>query len=191
MERSFAKRAALAAVSVVAMIGAWTLARPEHAEAGGGSRRSPRVQTVRVLVPREGRDAGRVVVWVRVGHAKGTRRAMARERPETVHRGRVIVRIRHASRVATRRLELDRRRAPGGYYFRFFEIVYPAMAARAGRRVPVSVRVAQTVDLDSNGDSEDRAQTSTTRRVPLARPEVSIEPRDGYYVATALVTGCR
>jgi hypothetical protein len=182
MERSFAKRAALAAVPIVAMIGAWMLARPEHAEAGGGLLAgSPRIETIRALVPREGRDAGRVIVWVRVDHASGTRRAVARERPETVHRGRVIVRIGDASRVATRRLDLDRRRAPGGYYFRVSRSSIGAMAAQAGGRVPVSVRVVQTVDLDSDGDSEDRALTSTTQRVPLARPELSIEPRDGDY----------
>jgi hypothetical protein len=74
MERSFAKRAALAAVPIVAMIGAWMLARPEHAEAGGGLLAgSPRIETIRALVPREGRDAGRVIVWVRVDHASGAR----------------------------------------------------------------------------------------------------------------------
>jgi hypothetical protein len=159
------------------------LARPEHAEAGGGLLAgSPRIETVRALVPREGRHAGRVVVWVRIDHASGTRRGVALERPETVHRGRVIARVGKASRVATRRLDLDRRRAPGGYHFRFPRSSIRATAAQAGRRVPVSVRVVQTVDLDSDGDSEDRALTSATRSVPLARPELSIEPGDGYYV---------
>ena len=182
MERSLAKRAALAAVPL-AMIGAWMLARPDQAEAGRGLLAgSPRIETIRALVPREGRHAGRVVVWVRVAHASGTRRAVARERPETIHRGRVIARIGEASRVATQRLDLDRRRAPGGYHFRFSRSSIRATAAQAGRRVPVSVRVVQTVDLDSDGDSEDRALTSTTQRVPLASAELSIEPRDGYYV---------
>jgi len=182
MRRSFPKTAALAAMSVVAMIGAPMLARPEHAEAAGGLfAGSPRVETIRALVPRKGRDAGRVVVWVRVDHARGTRRAVAKERPETVHKGRVIARIGGATRVAMQRLDLDRRGAPGGYHFRFQRSSIRATAAQAARRVPVSVRVAQTVDLDSDGDTEDRALTSTTRSVPLARPELSIEPRDGDY----------
>jgi hypothetical protein len=182
MQRSFATRAALAAVPALAVIGAGMLARPERAEAGGGLLAgSPRIETIRALVPRAGRDAGRLVVWVRVDYAGGTRRAVARERPETVHTGRVVVRLGEASRVATQRLDLDRRRPPAGYHFRFPRSSIRATAAQAGRRVPVSVRVAQTVDLDSDGDSEDRALTSTTRRVPLARPQISIEPRDGDY----------
>ena len=179
-------RAALAAMPVVAMVGVSMLAWPGPAEAGGGLLAgSPRVETVRVLAPSEGRYAGRVVVWVRVDHARGTRRAVGRERPETVHTGRVIARVGKASRVATRRLDLDRRRAPAGYHFRFSRSSIRGLAAQGGRRVAVSVRVAQTVDLDSDGDSEDRALTATTRRVPLARPETSIEPRDGGYENSA------
>ena len=43
----------------------------------------------------------------------------------------------------------------------------------------MSVRVQQTIDLDSDGDSDDRALTSAMRNVPLARPALSIEPSDG------------
>jgi hypothetical protein len=177
------KGAFLACVPVLAMMGAWMLAGSERAEARANLLAgSPRIETIRVLAPREGRDAGRVVVWVRVDHARGTRRAIARERPETVHSGRVTVRVGNASRVATRRLDLDRRRVPGGYHLRFPMSSIRATAAQGGRRVPVSVRVAQTVDLQSDGDNEDRALTSTSRSVPLASTELSVEPRDGYYV---------
>ena len=41
----------------------------------------------------------------------------------------------------------------------------------------------QTVDLDSDGDNEDRALTSSSRSVSLARPATSIEPTEGYYVS--------
>ena len=186
MERPSAKRAALAAIPVAAMIGVSMLAWSGPAEARGGLLAgSPQIETVRVLAPKEGRYAGRVVVWVRVDHASATRRAVARERPETIHTGRVIARVGKASRVATRRLDLDRRRAPGAYYFRFSRSSVRGTAAQAGRRVRVSARVAQTVDLDSDGDIEDRALTSATRRVRLARPETSIEPRDGGYENSA------
>jgi hypothetical protein len=143
---------------------------------------SPRVEKVRVLIPQEGRDAGRVVVWVRVNHARGTRRALARERPETIHTGRVVARIGNTSRFATRRLDLDRRRMPVGYHLRFPRSAIRGSAARTGRRVRVSVRVAQTVDLRSDGERDDSAVTSTTRSVPLASPRLSIEPGDGYFV---------
>jgi hypothetical protein len=165
------------------MMGVWMLAVTERAEARAKLLAgSPRIETVRALAPREGRDAGRVVVWVRVDHARGTRRAIARERPETVHSGRLIVRIGKASRVARRRLDLDLRRAGGGYHLRFPRSSIRATAAQAGRRLPVSVRVVQSVDLQSDGDNEDRAVTSTSRRVPLTSTALSIEPRDGYYV---------
>ena len=49
--------------------------------------------------------------------------------------------------------------------------------------MPVSLRVAQTLDLDSDGDREDRALAATTRTVPLARPAATIEPKDGKYVS--------
>jgi hypothetical protein len=185
-QRWFPKTAALVALAAVAMIAVWMLARPAHAEAGAGLLAgSPRIETVRALVPRKGRDAGRVVVWVRVDHASGTRRAVARKRPETFHMGRVTARIGGVSRVATRPLDLDRRRTPGGYYFRFPRSSVRAMKAQAVGSVSVSVRVAQTVDLDSDGNPEDRAATSTTQRVPLARPEQSIEPQDGDYENSA------
>jgi hypothetical protein len=51
--------------------------------------------------------------------------------------------------------------------------------------VAVSARVVQTLDLDSDGRSEDRAVASTNRRVPLARPATSIEPADGDYQNSA------
>jgi hypothetical protein len=143
---------------------------------------SPRVERVRVFVPQEGRDAGRVVVWVRVNHARGTRRALARERPETVHTGRVVARIGNTSRFATRRLDLDRRRVPTGYHLRFPRSALQGSAAQTGRRVRVLVRVAQTVDLQSDGDRDDAALTSTAQSVPLASPQLSIEPGDGYFV---------
>jgi hypothetical protein len=177
------KRAVLACVPILAIMGVWMLAAQERAEARAKLLAgSPRIETIRVMAPREGRDAGRVVVWVRVDHARGTRRAIARERPETVHGGRVVARIGNASRVVTRRLDLNRRRAAGGYHLRFPRSSIRATAAQGGRRVPVSARVAQTVDLQSDGDSEDRAVASTSRSVPLASTELSIEPRDGYYV---------
>ena len=46
----------------------------------------------------------------------------------------------------------------------------------------MSVRVAQTVDLEADGETEDRAVTSSSQNVPLASAELSIKPRDGYYV---------
>ena len=171
------------AVAVLALLGVWTLARPGHATAGGDLLAgSPQIGTVRALVPRRGRDAGRLIVWVRVGHARGTRRALARERPETVHAGRVVVRVGETSRVARQQLDLDRRRLAGGYHVRFPKVVARSAGADRRGRVPVSVRVAQKVDFDSDGDSEDRASAATTRRVLVARPAISIEPRDGYFV---------
>ena len=135
-----------------------------------------------MFIPREGRDAGRVVVWVRVDHARGTRRALARERPETVHTDRVVARIGKTSRFATRRLDLDRRRTPAGYHFRFPRSAIQGSAAQTGRRVRVSLRVAQTVDPESDGARDDRALTSTAQSVPLASTALSIEPGDGYFV---------
>jgi hypothetical protein len=184
MERSLAMRATLAAAAVLALVGVWTLARPGHAKAGGDLLAgSPQIGTIRALVPRRGRDAGRLIVWVRVSHARGTPRALARERPETVHLGRVVVRVGDRSRVARQQFDLDGRRLAGGYHVRFPKAV--ARSAGAGRRAPVSVRVAQRVDLDSDGHSEDRALAATTRRVLVARPAISIEPRDGYFVNSA------
>ena len=143
---------------------------------------SPRVETVRVLAPRDSRHAGRVVVWVQVSHARGTRRALLRERPETLHTGRVAVRIGRTSRVTRRRIDLSRLRASTGYHLRFPRSALRGVASGAGRRVPVSLRVAQTVDLQATVQSEDRALTSTARSVPLVSTQLSIEPSDGYYV---------
>jgi hypothetical protein len=182
MERSLATRAALTVVPVLAVLGVWMLAWPGHAEARANLLAgSPRIDTIRALIPRQGRHAGRLVVWVRVFHATGTRRALGRERPETVHAGRMVARVGKASRVATEQVDLDGRRLTGGYHFRFSRSATRAAAAGTGGRVSVSVRMAQTVDLDSDGDSEDRAPASATRRVALARPAISFEPRDGYY----------
>lgn len=185
MERSSPATAALTALSVLAMVAVCALARPSAAEARADLLAgSPRISTVRAFVPERGRDAGRMVVWVRVGHAPGTRRGLARERPETVHTGRVVVRVGDASGFATEQLDLDGRRLLRGYHLRF-----PRGAARAAQggsadRVRVSVRAAQRVDLDSDGDAEDRALASTTRRVSLARRATSIEPPDGRYQST-------
>ena len=186
MGRSPARTAALTAVSVLALVGVWTLARPDPAEARGDLLAgSPRIDTVRALVPRRGRDAGRVVVWVRIGQSGGTRRGLARERPETVHTGRVVVRLGDTSRVATEQLDLQRGRLSRGYHLRFPKALARAARLGAGDRVAVSVRATQRVDLDSDGDSEDRVLASTTRRVALARPANSIEPDDGYYQSNA------
>jgi hypothetical protein len=43
------------------------------------------------------------------------------------------------------------------------------------------VSVSQTVDLDSDGDAEERAAVAATRRVALATPATTIEPKDGRY----------
>jgi hypothetical protein len=144
---------------------------------------SPRISTVRALVPRRGRHAGRLIVWARVDHAPGTPRALARELPETIHSGRVVARVGKRSRFATHRLDLHRSPVAHGYFLRFPRRATQALAAGSGR-VPVSLRVAQTVDLNSDGDHEDRALATTTRNVPLARPAVSIEAKDGYYSST-------
>jgi hypothetical protein len=132
-------------------------------------------------VPQRGRDAGRLVVWVRVGHAPGTLRGVLRERPETVHRGRVVARIGGASRVATQQIELDRHRVAGGYFLRFPKATGRAVSAGVARRVPVSLRVAQTVDLDSDGHNEQRTLAAATRNIALATPTTTIEPKDGRY----------
>ena len=145
---------------------------------------SPRIGTVEALVPRRGRHAGRLIVWVRVNHAPGTARALARQLPEAIHSGRVVARVGKRSRFATHRLELDRSRVAHGYLLRFSKpATWGLLAARGGRRVRVSLRVAQTLDLDSDGDREDRALATTSRAVPLARPATSIEPEDGKYVS--------
>jgi hypothetical protein len=152
--------------------------------AGGGEKLlagSPRIGTVEALVPRRGRDAGRLIVWVRVDHAPGTPRALAGQRPETIHSGRVVARVGKRSRFATHRLDLHRSRVAHGYFLRFPKQATRALAAGGGRRVPVSLRVAQTLDLDSDGDHEERALTATARNVSLVRPATSIEPKDGTY----------
>jgi hypothetical protein len=175
-------RAAIGVVTPVAPVG---MARPSesaHAQVGAALLAGkPRIATIRALVPRERRDAGRLIVWVRVAHASGTSRATARERPETVNSGRVVLRIGDARRVASARPALDRRRRHHGYHFRFSRSATRALAAGT-RRIRVSVRVAQAVDLDSDGDSEDRALATAVRSVPLASPATAIVPTDGWYV---------
>jgi hypothetical protein len=195
-------RGSLRGVALVALAAGW-LAAPATAaavpggattdrhSAGSGARGgenllagSPRIGTVEALVPRRGRDAGRLILWVRVEHAPGTARALARQRPETIHSGRVVARVGKRSRFATHRLELDRSRVAYGYFLRFSKPATRALAAgRGGRRVRVSLRVAQTLDLDSDGDREDRALATTTRAVQLARPATTIEPADGEYIS--------
>jgi hypothetical protein len=183
MERLLAKRAALVPVAGLAMVGAWAFAQPGRAEARENLLAgSPRIDTVRALAPKRGRHAGRLVVWTRVIHPRGTRRALARERPESFHSARVVARVGKASRVAREHLDLGRRRLAEGYHFRFPRSAVRAAQAGGRGRVLVSVSLVQTVDLDSDGDSEDRARAAAVRRVPLARPAVSIEPRDGYFV---------
>jgi hypothetical protein len=178
--------AALPAAAAALPGGAATLTQ----SAGSGARGtdnllagSPRIGTVEALVPRRGRHAGRLIVWVRVDHAPGTARALARELPETIHSGRVVARVGKRSRFATDRPELHRSPVAHGYFVRFPKPATRALAAGGGR-VPVSVRVTQTLDLDSDGDSEDRALATTTRNVQVATPAVSIEPKDGYYDST-------
>ena len=95
----------------------------------------------------------------------------------------MVARVGKLSRFATHRLELDRGRVAHGYFLRFSKRATRALAAGRDRRVPVSLRVAQTLDLDSDGDREDRALATTTRNVPLARPATTIEPEDGTYVS--------
>ncbi|HEY1277864.1 MAG TPA: hypothetical protein VGF25_23355, partial [Thermoleophilaceae bacterium] len=174
------KSVAPALAAVVAVLGVWVFAGAGDAAAAENVLSGkPRVGTVRAMVPRRGRDAGRLVVWVRVDHAAGTLRGVLGERPETVHRGRVVARVGGVSRVATRQLDLDRRRVAGGYFLRFPRSTGRAVASGAARRVPVSVSVSQTVDLDSDGDAEERAAVAATRRVALATPATTIEPKDG------------
>jgi hypothetical protein len=120
-------------------------------------------------------------VWVRVDHAPGTLRGVLRERPETVHLARVVARVRGSSRVATSQLDLDRRRIAGGYFLRFSKSDARAATAAAARRVPVSLSVTQTVDVDADGKSDDRAAVAASRRVALATPATTIEPKDGRY----------
>jgi hypothetical protein len=183
MRRPVSVKAAIGVVTLVALVGMALPSRSAHAQSGGALvAGKPRIATIRALVPREGRDAGRLIVWVRVVHASGTSRALARERPETVHSGRVVVRVGNARRVASQRVVLDRKRRHHGYHFRFPRSATRAMVAGMGRRIGVSVRVAQTVDLDSDGDSEDQAVASTARSVPLASPATAIVPDDGWYV---------
>jgi hypothetical protein len=179
-------RVAFVVVAVVAVLGGWMLARPVQAEAAQNVLTGkPRIGTVRAMVPQRGRDAGRLVVWVRVGHAPGTLRGVLRERPETVHTGRVVARVGGASRVATQQIELDRHRVAGGYFLRFPKATGRAVSAGVARRVPVSLRAAQTVDLDSDGHNEQRTRAAATRTVTLATPTTTIEPKDGQYQNTA------
>ena len=183
MRRPVRLNAAIGVVTLVALVGMALPSQPAHAQFGDALLAGkPRIVTIRALVPREGRDAGRLIVWVRVAHASGTSRAVARERAETVHSGRVVVRVGNARRVASQRPVLDRRRRHHGYHFRFSRSATRALGAGTTRRIRVSVRVAQAVDLDSDGDSEDRAVATTARSVPLASPATAIVPSDGWYV---------
>jgi hypothetical protein len=173
----------LAVVAVVGLLSVWVLAKPcDAAAAENALAGKPRIGTVRVMMPQRGRDAGRLVVWVRLDHAAGTGRGVRRERPETFHTGRVMARVGGGSRVMIRQLDLDMRRLPGGYFLRFPKSTAKAVAAGVGRRVPVSLRAVQTVDLDSDGDAEERAAVAATRRVALATPPATIEPQDGSYI---------
>ena len=183
MRRPVRLKAAIGVVTLVALVGVALPSQPAHAQFGGALLAGkPRIATIRALIPREGRDAGRLIVWVRVAHASGTSRAVARERPETVHSGRVVVRVGNARRVASQRPVLDRRRRHHGYHFRFSRSATRVLGAGTTRRIRVSVRVAQAVDLDSDGDSEDRAVATTARSVPLASAATAIVPSDGWYV---------
>jgi hypothetical protein len=196
------RRRSLRGVGLVVLTAALVAAAPATAEAvpgdastlthsaGSGARGdakllagSPRIAAIEALVPRRGRYAGRLIVWVRVDHAPATARALARKRPETIHTGHVVARVGKLSRFATQRLELDRTRLAHGYFLRFSKPATRAVAAGAGGRVRVALRVAQTLDLDSNRDREDRALATTTRNVPLARSATTIEPADGEYVS--------
>jgi hypothetical protein len=182
MRGMFVRRVALALAAVVTVLGGSMVARPGKAAAAENVLAGkPRIGTVRAMIPQRGRDAGRLVVWVRVDHAPGTLRGVLRERPETVHSGRVVARVAGIARVASRRIDLDTRGLPGGYFLRFPNSTARAMASAAARGVSVSLRVAQTVDVGSDGDNDDRARAATTRRVALATPANTIEPKDGRY----------
>jgi hypothetical protein len=160
--------------AAAAALGLCALAWPAQATAGDNLLTGkPRIGTVRAMVPERGRDAGRLVVWVRVNHAAGSQRAVRRERPETVHAARVVARVNGVSRVATRHPDLEGGRTAGGYFLRF-----PKPDAGRAR---ISLRVAQALDLDADGDDEDRAVAATARSVALATPATTIEPADGRY----------
>jgi hypothetical protein len=177
------KSALLAVVVAVALLSVWMSAKPGDAAAAQNVLAGkPRIGTVRAMIPQRGRDAGRLVVWVRLDHAAGTGRGVRRERPETFHTGRVMARVGGRSRVMTQQLDLDRRRLPGGYFLRLPKSTAKAVAAGVGRRVPVSLRAVQAVDLDSDGDAEERAAVAATRRIALATPPTTIEPQDGSYI---------
>jgi hypothetical protein len=89
-------------------------------------------------------------------------------------------------RFASKRLALEPRRSLGGYHLRFSRAATRKVLGGSARRIRVSVRMAQTVDLDSDGDSEDRALTSTTRTLPLATTAIAIVPTDGWYVGDSM-----
>lgn len=183
MRRPVRGNAATGVVTLVALVGVALPSQSAHAQSGDALLAGkPRIATIRALVPREGRDAGRLIVWVRVAHASGTSRAVALERPQTVHSGRVAVRVGNVRRVASQRPVLDRRRRHHGYHFSFSRSETPALGAGPKRRIRVSVRAAQAVDLDSDGHSEDRAVATTARSVPLASPATAIVPSDGWYL---------
>ena len=143
---------------------------------------SPRVGQLRALVPQEGRDAGHLIVWARVSHASPSVRAVARERPQTIHTGRVTVRVGRVKRFASKRLEFVAKRLVGGYHLRFSRVATRALLSGASRRIRVSVRMSQTVDVDSDGDTEDRQTTAALRTVPVATPATAIVPTDGWYI---------
>jgi hypothetical protein len=175
-----------ARTAAVAALGAAMLAWPGQAAAGDGLLAGkPRVGTVRAMVPERGRDAGRLVVWVRVDHAAGSRRAVLRERPETIQTVRVAARVGGARRLATRRLDLGRARLQGGYFLRFSKSDARATGAGIARRARVALRVSQALDVDADGDAEERAAIASARSVALATPATTIEPKDGQYQSTA------
>jgi hypothetical protein len=85
-------------------------------------------------------------------------------------------------RFASKRLALEGQRSLGGYHLRFSHAATRKVLGGGARRIRVSVRMAQTVYLDSGGGREDRALTSTTRTLPLATAATAIVPTDGWYV---------
>ena len=66
--------AVIGVVTLVALLGMAVPSQPAHAQSGAPLLAGkPRIATIRALVPREGRDAGRLIVWVRVVRASDRR----------------------------------------------------------------------------------------------------------------------
>ena len=170
--------------AVVAVSAAGGLA--ERAEAPGGAARwlAPGSRPFGSSHRGIAAHAASVVVWVQVSHARGTRRALVRERPETLHTGRVAVR-RSAGPPGSRGAASTSAACAHstGYHLRFPRSALRGVTSGASRRVPVIA--ARGTDGRPPGEtvqSEDRALTSTARSVPLVSTHISIEPSDGYYV---------